>query len=883
MDVSLAARLRQGALLLTANARLGRRLRREYGQLQALDGPPVWSSPRILTWEAWLDRCWQTVLLRTGRGQARLGSWAEQILWERVIEGSGASAGLLLIENAAALASEAWSLLHAWRVPLDSPLFDLEEDPKAFQQWGREFAACALDGGWIEDAGLADFAAENFAAGLIEAPEEILLAGFDEPTPQQQELLEVLRGRGARIELSPDTARGGRAGLIKCQDARDEISSAARWARSCLERDPGASIAVVVAGLPEKRDEIERVFLEVFHPDALSRSLWPRPIAFHLSLGIPLAKYPVVEPALLVLQLAAGRLDLASAGGLLHSPYLKGSREEAADRARLDAALREWGEVEVTPALLGRLARRDGTGTPVLAACLSQWMNSEEAQPRPRSAAQWAPAITKLLQTFGWPGERPPDSREHQAIERWKELLSEFASLSGVTGTMHAAEAAALLSRMARETFFQVEDEGSPVQIMGIGETGGLEAGRLWLLGMHEEAWPPGRRPHPFLPLGLQRKHNLPDSSPARANSTWRQVTARLLSAATEVIVSYPAADGETELRPSPLYSGLAATDAPAPEYPRWAQMIAGRSELQQFIDETGPSLPAGYHQRGGAQIFQQQAACPFRAFAALRLHAEPLAEPSLGWEPFERGRLLHKALALCWGEIQTRERLARLTETDVGEIVARNLQRSMEEIRAGRQGPLEARLRRLELQVLRPLLARWFQMEAERERGFAVLELEAGRDAEIGGLRFNLRVDRADRLEDGSLFVVDYKLKSTAVGPGSWETDRPDEPQLPLYAVTSEKAPAALAFGLFLPGEVEFRGLSARPGMVSGVKHWDKDKNGISWDEKLAEWRRVLERLAQNFREGRAEVDPKAPGQTCEHCAYPVLCRIHEEAGENG
>ena len=884
MDDSTAARLAEGALLLTPHPRLARRLRAEYGRLQIQRKLAAWSSPQILTWNAWLDGCWETVLLRTGGGPARLGPWAENLLWEKVIEDSEAAAGLLSLDGAAERASEAWSLLHAWRMPLESPLFDFEEDPKAFRQWARGFDERVKDGGWIEDARLADFVAGNFAAGVLEAPRQVLLAGFDELTPQQEALVALVREKGWEIRLLPAyAARASHASLVRCQDVRDEVALAARWARSSLEQDPEANLAVVVAELAGHRDEIEREFLEVLHPDALARGRWPRPVAFHLSLGIPLARYAAVECALSLLDLAAGRVDLAAAGALLLSPYLKAAKEEAAARARLDASLREWGEAEVTPALLGQFARKDSAGTPVLADSLSRWFTSDEARPQPRSASLWASAFTKLLQHFGWPGDRPPDSREFQVIERWKEVLSEFASLSGLTGPMPAADAASLLARMAGETVFQVEDEDSPVQILGIGETGGLEADRLWLLGMHEDAWPPQSRPHPLLPLALQRKHNIPGCSPGRAFSTARRDTARLLSAAAEVLVSYPATDGESELRPSPLFAGLPiATDVPAPEYPRWADQIARRAKLQKFHDETAPPVPVGSYQHGGARIFQLQAACPFRAFAELRLNAEPLAEPSLGLEASDRGDLLHRALAYCWGEIHTRARLTSLSRAEVDAIIARAARRAMDETRAGRKGAIETALRRLELQVLQSLLASWFQMEAARGEDFTVMEQEKERRAELGGLQFHLRVDRVDELADGSQLVVDYKLKSKAVGPSSWDTERPDEPQLPLYAVTSKKAPAALAFGLFLPGEVKLSGLSAKPGLASGLTAWDEEEHGRSWAENLAEWRHVLERLAQDFREGRAEVDPKKPGTTCEYCPYPVLCRIEGMEGED-
>jgi len=55
---------------------------------------------------------------------------------------------------------------------------------------------------------------------------------------------------------------------------------------------------------------------------------------------------------------------------------------------------------------------------------------------------------------------------------------------------------------------------------------------------------------------------------------------------------------------------------------------------------------------RGGSALFKNQAACPFRAFAAHRLDAYPLDEPVAGLDAAERGSILHAALEFIWREL---------------------------------------------------------------------------------------------------------------------------------------------------------------------------------------------------------------------------------------
>ncbi|MGH8458250.1 MAG: hypothetical protein ACRESV_02770, partial [Nevskiales bacterium] len=47
-------------------------------------------------------------------------------------------------------------------------------------------------------------------------------------------------------------------------------------------------------------------------------------------------------------------------------------------------------------------------------------------------------------------------------------------------------------------------------------------------------------------------------------------------------------------------------------------------------------------------------------------------------------------------------------------------------------------------------------------------------------------------------------------------------------------------------------------------------------WEELIAWWREILERLAGDFRRGIAVVDPKS-SKSCKQCDLHNLCRIHE------
>jgi ATP-dependent helicase/nuclease subunit B len=169
----------------------------------------------------------------------------------------------------------------------------------------------------------------------------------------------------------------------------------------------------------------------------------------------------------------------------------------------------------------------------------------------------------------------------------------------------------------------------------------------------------------------------------------------------------------------------------------------------------------------------------------------------------------------------------------------------------------------------LRKLMELW--LEEELERGPFEVKLSERKldDVRVGPLRLNIRVDRVDVTDAGEV-IIDYKT-SHAV-PGQWKTDRPDAPQLPLYAVVSEAEQLkGIAFAVVRLGkDMGWKGHAARDGILP-----KPTKLETPLATQVEEWRRVLEALATAFYSGDVRVEPKSYPATCRHCAQRVLCRL--------
>lgn len=881
----LFAALEQGVTLLTANRRLARHLRRAFDAHQRQRGRVVWATPDILPLSAWLERCWGEILDTAGQAElpTLLNTHQELALWERIIADSPEGQGLLRIPAAAREAQEAWMLFRQWRIALDDTPSALNGDAHAFRRWARRFTELCSASAWMDGGGLMDFVAQRIDAHVLEPPRGILLAGFDELTPQQQALMAVLSTAGVTVDEVPPPALSGAVMRIGLADAEAEIAVAARWVRSLLEQGAN-SIGVVIHELGAMREKVVRIFNDTLLPGAVMPGGDDDTPLYNISLGQPLQDQPVIHAALLILDMVQDKLALEKAGSLLRSPFLGGAEQEMTRRGLLDARLRRSGESTVTAEALRRHALRgSGSGAcPQLAACLERWLEMARSLPRRQAPGAWAVAFARLLAAIGWPGERALDSREYQAVMAWRELLADYAQLDVVVVRQSAGDALARLRQMAAATVFQPQGADAPVQILGVLEAAGMQFDHLWVMGWHDEVWPAPPRPNPFLPYDVQRRHGLPHASAERELLFARRLTDRLLAAAPRVIASYPGQDGDRERRPSPLIAALPETTLDQLTLARpdsYASVIHAAQDIEEQEDYQAPPLAAGSVVSGGTSVLKQQAACPFRAFAEHRLGAKPLPVAEIGLSASERGQLLHAALEKVWHGLRCHESLCRAAAEEANEIVGKSVAAAIGDMAQRRQLTFTAKFIALEQDRLTRLIIDWLQLEKQRT-AFTVLEREQQRAMQVGGLLLSTRIDRIDQLPDGRQVIIDYKTGDANIG--DWFGERPDEPQLPLYCAYNEQPVAGLAFAQLRPGYLSFKGLAQDANIMPDVKALAESKYGraSTWEELIGEWQKNMQRLGEAFRAGRAEVDPKKPPQTCQFCALPALCRINEHDG---
>ena len=172
----------------------------------------------------------------------------------------------------------------------------------------------------------------------------MLLIGFDRLSPAQQMLINSARATGSRVAVLDPPNAPNIPELVQAEELREELGICAWWARRILERDPAASIAIVVQGIDDKRGEIERTFRGILMPESVGIEA-DDAMPFEFSLGTPLATVPVVKAALLLLRWLGRPLDQAAISWLMISGFLAASNEDLVEMAALDAEIRERGQM----------------------------------------------------------------------------------------------------------------------------------------------------------------------------------------------------------------------------------------------------------------------------------------------------------------------------------------------------------------------------------------------------------------------------------------------------------------------------------------------------------------------------------------------------------
>ena len=856
----LSEAIANDSLVITASRRLARVLKSEYDKQQIALGREAWRSPNIRYLDDWLS---SIVNSTPDKLPTILNAHASSVIWERCLKAQTGDQ-LLNIGGLVRQARQCWQRLHDWQVSLRE-LSDSarSQDEQLFAAAARKFRAALEDNNWLDAAQLTGRVAELVGKGTVAVPDRIFHAGFDRLVPAIESLFTVLADAAYQVLAAPSNDSGAEVSVSVLKDAQAELRAAGAWARDELARKPGAAIGIISSSLDRDAAASERLIREGVAPgwqygDAEWRT------AVNTSYGRRLSEYPAIAIALLLLQWAHRDLSFADISLLMRTQFL--ASQETAGRTKLELTLRRLPDQAWSPSAIVHLfGSRAADAAHWLEAvrALSSFRQGVDGKTGP---AEWADNIDGLLARLGWPGSKTLDSDEFQLLNRWRELLNDLARLSIVWPKMTFAEASSRLAALANETIYQPESRAGAVQLLGPLEAAGMRFDSLWISGLEADSWPPAAHPLTLISRQLQRQYSMPDATPDDTLAYSRRVLSRLLCSADRVRLSWPRSNGESENSVSPLIAAHAAADQDMAEDPGWHALdLIGSIGIDSSADDPVPPVAKDEVVAGGAYTIQRQVTEPFAAFAHGRLGVSELDAVATGLSPMMRGSLIHNALQSLLSETPSQNEIRHWSDADARERIRNAVDASLKKY-AWRADPVLRRILALERDRLCDLFTRFIEEELARP-SFQIDSVEYEIEYQRFGIQLSLRVDRIDRLPDGSVLIADYKTGR----PKNFlnRKGQPHDLQLVVYA-------CALNGRI---GGLVLINIDSRSIIYSGTGRdvpWDRQR-ADQWPDRLAGWQESVAAAMRQIAKGDVRINLNLPGDKTRPLS--ILSRFEERS----
>jgi ATP-dependent helicase/nuclease subunit B len=778
---------------------------------------PSGFAPRFETTMNWAGKAGFTpgnddIAFAMGRDLLAARSWLDKA-------GLGARADLL----AGRLVEAAWQLAGVASAVLPSERPAWAARARAAVAFGAEAPALQLETAVgriaVEWAAISAYATDALLRPELAQETDLLvvLEGF-EAEPIAQTLKTLLGGKAVTLALD-EQAPPGSIALHKAADPSHEAEMAA----ACVIRHIDAGrVPVALAA-------IDRVLTR-----RVRAMLGERRLAIRDETGWKLSTTRAAAHAMGALRACAWNAGSdAVLDWLKNAPAVNDRTVLALERRVRREGLREWRSVVSLP--------RDGASWPALVEQADAW---REQLQRARPLPLWLQALRELLQACGhWP-TLETDAAGAKILEvlgLHEDAQAQWQQLPHATRRMGLADFTAWANdALEAGSFKPAHPRSEQVVILPFNQLLGREVGALVLAGCDEVRLPPSPEPGGPWTAAQREMLGLPsrEALEGQQRAGWRNA---LQGQHCDVLWRASDDSGEPVLASSLVQAlqleGLASFAAD----PRDARAVEP-APVQK-------PLPAAAHLRIeqlSASAYEDLRKCPYRFFALRQLGLQEAAEIDVEVDKRDFGNWLHKVLSTF------HEALRNSPEPD-GPARARLLDITAQEV---------TRMQGLEEGEFLPFMAAWPQardgylawLAGHEAKGATFTHAESEHEMQLGPVKLVGRIDRIDRLPDGSVLVVDYKTEARATTANRIKQPAEDT-QLVFYAALLDEGQLRAAYV-----NVGERGTTKDYEQLGVIEARTMLAEGILHD---------LQQVA-----GGAQMPALGEGIACEFCAVRGLCR---------
>ena len=829
----LASALSDG-LLVTANERLAREYRRAYDLFQQASGEKAWLSPKIVSLSRFFlqeyEELQQAQIVPKMVSRGRLLSLAYNL---------EPQAPTQLVQSFV----RAFELCRSYDIAV-SEIQRHHERGEFYARWASQLNAKIADN--IIQQDIPRILLEYQKLPVTQMSSVLL----EELTHAETEYFDWLctRTETSRVSStgtlipaltsldlidSPESQPFRTVKYLSAQTFQDELQSAANWAVDLFTKESDSRIGIVVPTLASDHAKVcEHIGL------ALSLESGSDDPRFDASGGEALDQQAVWQDAALLLHLACISTNAEDLVALVDSSFFSNLGL---------SKLSPWPRSLSANPSLKQLARTlDADWIRVV---LNEDLTIE------RTFDKWATYFLEVLTSAGWPHLNRLGSRQYQA---YNAIENRLRTLPADSVRVDAKTALAHINLILADETFAPETPPANILVLGLLEANGLNFDHLWVCGLDDESFPSRNSAIPLIPRRIAKAAGIPRSDQDDELKFAERLLQRWSNQTEDLVVSFTSVVDDAERSLTRLLDDVHPLNTETTA----ALSLWGNSSitLESFSDDYGTQIDDTGHTKGGVRLLEDQAACPIKAYAVHRLDLTKPDRPTLLPDALVRGIVLHDALYALLSSAQNKTELQKVTSAQIEIAVTQAIQRL--------SLSLPEEFERYEKLRLANLVYQWLEVEALREE-FDVHALESSYTLVLDRLQLTIRADRIDKLNNGSLIVIDYKTGNVSV---SGIIDAPiARPQLPIYSLVEESIKGAF-YAVIKKDDTRFFGVCDNESEPGGARYQPLER---TWPEQIEHWKIELNRIARDFSQGYAALDPAAGA--CDYCHLASFCRIGE------
>jgi probable DNA repair protein len=575
---------------------------------------------------------------------------------------------------------------------------------------------------------------------------------------------------------------------------------------------------------------------------------------YNISLGISLSDYPLIKHLISILRLSSqfqnGFVDTETLTKVVTSPYIKGAMIELNNRALLTNKIRQLSATRIKTNKILSLC----DGCPSLKEI---FIKLNDANLTKKITLELSlDSMNSFLLIWGFTSDRNLSSSEYQIYEKYQVESLVLNKLSDFHQLTTLDDALKILIEHMNAVIFQPQSGSANIYILGSLEAEGLFFDFAWVCSM-TSSFLPGKIKMPlFIPPKTSVEYCLPGTSFELITKESEITLNNLQNLSKNLTFSYSTYSDSREQIATPY---LLFEDPQQIEDPQ----VTPR-EMELIEDFIAPKIK-NLEIKKGVKTLQDQMGCEFKGFIN-RLNFQEINDSVIGISKLEQGNIIHNILERFFNEVSSSSELKELSETRLDELIETHSENALQEIP-------QSNFRINEKVRVKKVIKQYIDLEKNREF-FEVVGTESEAQVDIAGLKFSTRIDRMDRLKDGSKLIIDYKTGKN-IGISKLINQPLEQAQLPIYAISNEVD--GVAFATINSQDSKFKAIT-------------KNKNDLpmssqsinrmpEWKKQVSDWKDELVQASQKFQNGHAEVLPSS--HACDFCDYDLLCRVDKSGND--